>query len=1056
MSAYWKDTFREITRSLGRYISLIIITALGSASVVGILATSINMRAIADKTYKQRNLYDIQIKSTTGFSDEDISALRDISGVGIVMPTYIFDTYIYFSNETRTMRTFALPEELNTIELTEGRLPGSSDECAIELAVLRHWRLHIGDRISLGLDNMDDYHDVLSRDTFTIVGVVVSPFFIIPRDRGITSLGDGRLDYYMYLHPDAYELDVSTDAYIFMEGSRDMDNLSEAYYDAADEWLLLVERTGDIRVQLKVEEFIDAQKEIDDGWQEYHDGVAELDEKVSDGRKELDDAKIELDDAKTKLDDARVELEDAKAELEDAQITLDKEISDARAEINRNARELENGRAELEENRADLDDGQAELDRSRSMLLGSVHELEEIAPYGVSPELDAQYDMIYSALDQIEQKQVELDAGRAALDEAELIIFNGMAQINSARVTLNRKRADAQKEIDDGWSEFEDGWIEFEDGLDEYNDGLDEWRDGVETLEREVADALVELEDARIELVDAQETLDAAPTPEWFYFIRKDSQAFDSYYSDTLRLESIGYVFPLVFFIVAVLVSLTTMSRMVDEQRTQIGIYKALGYKTLRIIMKILTYAFTAGVTGGLLGVVVGSNLFPRVIFGAYLHMYEMPPIETPIPVNISLIAIATSVGLILTVTFFTSLRSMRNSPAEMMRPKTPPSGKRVLIEKIPFVWSHLKFSSKVTARNIFRYKKRFIMTLAGVAGCTAILLTSFGLRDSLAAIDQLQYDKLMTYTSRAYLKELSTWQQREELDELMSGDWLYIREESLTADGSAFSVSMIVPESVDGLTGFINLSSRVSGETVPLTSDGILVTEKLAREVNVSPGNSFGFTSSDGGSFTVPVAGVVENYTLHHIYMPPELYTELFGVEPAYNSVLTIADEASVGALLDNSTVRAVVHTSDLRESISDSTDALEIVAIVLIVLACSLAFVVLFNLTNINITERIRELATIKVLGFYNEELSMYIYRENIIVTLMGIALGLVAGIFLHGYVLRAAEIDLLMFPRIILPWSYLYSVGLSAVFAVFVNLVMNIKLSGIDMVESLKNVE
>ena len=1042
MSAYWKDTFREITRSFGRYLSLIIITALGSASVVGILATATDMREIADKTYKQRNLYDIQIKSTTGFSDDDISALRDISDVGIVMPTNVFDVYVYFGDEMRTMRTFALPDELNNIELTEGRIPQTPGECVIESAVLRHQNLHIGDQVTLGLDEMDDYFDVLANDSFKIVGVVVSPFFIIPYDRGSTPLGDGRLDYYMYLHPDAYVLDVYTDAYIQMNGSLGMDNLTDEYYDAADEWARLVELIGDIRVQVKKDEFADAQIEINDGWQEYHDGVAELNEKVSDGRKELDDAEIELKDAKTKL-------EDAKIELEDAQVTLDKEISDAEAEINSKARELRNGTAEINQQRAELETGQEELDQGRSALLTNLGNLESIAPYGVSPELDAQYNMLYAGLAQLDEKQAEIDAGRVAIDSAERVIQDGQRQIRNARATLEQERADAQAEIDDGWAEVDDGWIE-------YYDGLAEWQDGVETLEKEEADALIELADAKQELEDAQEELDAAPTPEWFYFTRQDSHAFDSYYSDTLRLESIGYVFPLVFFVVAVLVSLTTMSRMVDEQRTQIGIYKALGYKTLSVAMKLLIYAFSAGVTGGVFGVILGSNLFPRVIFGAYLHMYEMPPISTPVPLNTSLVAIATSVSLVLIVTFITSLRSMRNSPAEMMRPKAPPSGKRILIERIPFFWKRLKFTSKVTARNIFRYKKRFIMTLAGVAGCTAILLTSFGLRDSLGAIADLQYGKLVSYTSRAYLKEITTDIQRAELDALLPGQWLYIREESVAAIGSAFPVSMIVPESGAELSKFMSLNSRVSGETIPLKTDSILISEKLARELNISEGSSFGFRLNGGGAHYVKVAGVVENYVLHHIFMPPELYMTMFETKPLYNGVLIISDEASLGALPGNSEVRALFHTTDLKENISDSTDALEIVAIVLIFLACSLAFVVLFNLTNINITERIRELATIKVLGFYNEELSMYIYRENIIVTLMGIALGLVAGIFLHGYVLSAAEIDLLMFPRIILPLSYVYAIGLSAVFAVFVNLVMNVRLSRIDMVESLKNVE
>ena len=1054
--AYWKDTLREIIRTFGRYFSLIIITALGAAAVAGILATSIDMRAIADKTYKARALYDIQIKSTTGFNDDDISALRDISGVGIVMPSLIFDAYMYLGSETRTVRAFALPGELNKIELTSGRLPENAKECVVERAVLRHWGLAPGDSIRLGRDKMDDYHSVLGSEEFTIVGVVVSPFFIIPYDRGNTTIGDGRLNYYIYLHPDAFKLDIHTDIYILMEDSQSMDNLSGAYYDAAKEWSDLVKPTGDRRAQAKVEEYIDAQREIDDGWSEYHDGFAELNVKIADGQQELDAAKTELKDAKAGLEDAKTELEDAAVKLADAQVTLDKEIADALEEIDAGERELEAGRAEIAANRLTLESGQEELDEAMEKLLRSRRALESLAPYGVSPELDAYYDQIFGALELLGEKQAELDRGRAALEAAQRTIREGAAQLSSARETLERERADAQAEIDEGIKDVEDGFREVEDGWVKYYEGLEEWSDGFDTLKREEADALIKLADAGLKLEDAQAKLDDAPVPEWFYFTRKDSQAFDSYYQDTLRLESIGYVFPIVFFVVAVLVSLTTMSRMVDEQRTQIGIYKALGYGTLRIVAKLLVYAFSAGVTGGVLGVLAGSYFFPRVIFGAYLHMYDMPPIETPVPVAIGLTAITVSVGIVIVVTIFTSLRSMRDTPAELMRPKAPPSGKRILIEKIPFVWRRLKFTSKVTSRNIFRYKKRLIMTLAGVVGCTAILLTSFGLRDSLAAISGLQYGKLVSYTSRAYIKELTTERQRADLDKLTPGDRLYIREESLTAEGTAFSVSMIIPESAEELHRFVNFYSRKSGETIPLLSDGILITEKLAREIDVSAGGSFSFTANDGGAYTVRVTGVVENYVMHHVYMPPELYSGLFGTDPLFNSVLINADESSVGALLENSAVRTVVHTSDLLEDISDSTDALEIVAIVLIFLASALAFVVLFNLTNINIIERIRELATIKVLGFYNEELSMYIYRENALVTLMGIALGLVAGIFLHGYVLQAAEIDLLMFPRIVLPWSYVYSVALSIVFAVIVNLVMNFKLAKIDMVESLKSIE
>jgi len=864
VKAFWKDIYREILKSFGRYVSLIIITALGAAAVAGILATSINMRAVADKTFKERALYDIQIKSTTGFDENDVSALRNIPGVNTVMPTSIFDIYVHFGNDTRTIRAFALPDGLNHIELLDGSLPAAANECIVERALLRQWGLKIGDTLTFGLDNMDDYHDIFAYNELTVTGTVKAPFFIIPYDRGNTSRGDGRLNYYMYLHPDTFELDVYTDVFVLMDSSLQIDNLSEEYRDTADEWVRLLKQTGSERVRVKTDEFTDAQVEINDGWLEYYDGFAQLEDEVAEGLRELLDAEIELEDARVKLEDARLELE------------------------------------------------------------------------------------------------------------------------------------------------------------------------------------------------DAQRKLDDAPVPEWFFFTREDNAAFDSYYQDTRRLEGIGYVFPIVFFIVAVLVSLTTMSRMVDEQRTQIGIYKALGYPAPRIIVKFLLYAFSASVIGGWTGVFIGSSFFPRVIYGAYMHMYDMPPIETPVPVMISLIAVSVSVAIVMFVTVMSCYRSMRCVPAEMMRPVTPPAGKKVLFERIPFIWNRMKFTSKVTARNIFRYKKRFIMTLAGVSGCTAILITSFGLQDSLAAISDLQYDKLVTYKLRAYHKEITSEEQRIELDTLISGERLFIREESLTAEGSAFSVSLIVPESADFIGDFINFYSRSSGDRIRLESSGVLITEKLARELDISRGDLFTFSAGESGTFTVNITGVVENYVMHHVYMPPGLYFELFGEPALFNSVLIATDEDAATKLVYNSNVRAVVFTSNLRDNTADATDAMNIVALVLIFLACALALVVLFNLTNINITERIRELATIKVLGFYNEELSMYIYRENSIVTLMGVALGLFLGIFLHGYVLMAAEIDMLMFPRIIRPWSFVYSAGLTIVFAVFVNLVMNVKLARIDMVESLKNVE
>lgn len=887
-----------------------IITALGAAALIGIQATSIDMRDIADKMYKEHNLYDIQLKSAAGFNASDIDALKETAGAAAVMPTYIYDVFVDFKDEVRIVRTYAIPDSLNTIDLLEGRLPNNSSECVVEQNFLRDGTYSIGDEIVLTLDDADDYFNVFYSDTFTIVGTVSSPIYV-SRERGHTSLGDGSLHFYIYLHPDAYKLEVYTDVYILMDGSQEMYNLTDDYYKAADEWKNIIKQTGSARVQALKNELADAQNEIDSKF---------------------------------------------------------KEIEDSQAELNAKLSELEYNQSQLEESLKTLDE--------------TSEQMKAMGIEGGSLELDMYYAQIYDALR-------EIDDGRNA--------------VNDAQITIN---------------------------------------DGIK------------------ELSDAQEKLNSSPVPEWFYFTRKDGVAHDSYYQDTLRLEKIGYVFPLVFFLVAIMVSLTSMSRMVDDHRTQIGVYKALGYRPAAIMMKYLIYAFTAGFTGGVAGVLLGSSLFPRVISDAYNYLYTMPPVETPIPVFLGIIAVTAGVASVMLVTLCTCISSMTGSPALLMRPKPPSAGKRVLLERIPFIWNRLNFTGKVTARNIFRYKKRFLMTVFGVAGCSALLLTGFGLRDSISEVSIIQYNEIVQYDTRIYTKDITSDTEREELDESLSGLHLFIREESVDAkvNDNGMSASLIVPEFPDDLNKFFNLHAPGTDESVYLESGGVIVTEKLARVMGVSSGDSFTITTGDGKTYTARVTGIADNYVMHYIYMPPEVYAEIFGVQPHLNSVLTFTDDKQglAETMLKKSNVRAVSHTSDILSSLIYSTDAMSIVTIVLIVLACALALVVLFNLTNINISERIRELATIKVLGFYNSELALYVYRENGVVTFIGIISGLAGGIFLHRFVLASVEINILKFPVIIQPMSFVYSILLSLVFAVFVNWVMNYKLASIDMVESLKNVE
>lgn len=539
-----------------------------------------------------------------------------------------------------------------------------------------------------------------------------------------------------------------------------------------------------------------------------------------------------------------------------------------------------------------------------------------------------------------------------------------------------------------------------------------------------------------------------------FVFTRQNGIAFDSYYADTLRLDSVARVFPLLFFLVAVLVCLTTVSRMVEEQRTQIGIYKALGYPSRVILFKYVLYGGLSAFVGGLAGAVLGAQILPRIIFHAYSHMYIMPPSNHPVPWGLALLAVGVSTGCIFVTVFITCLHSLTVEAAALMRPRAPKPGRRVWVERFPFLWRRLGFIGKVTARNLFRFKRRLFMTLTGVAGCTALLLTAFGLRDSIGSVSQRQYESIFLYDARVFTRDLSAIQE-EELKTATPGEMVFIRTVSVDAhtEKGGFTATVIAADEKERLGDFISLTP--ARRSAPHTSGGVFVTEKLAREMQITTGDMFIITTPQGWSYPVHTAGIVKNYVQHYIYMDSLYYTATFNRAFTSNGFLLRGD-TSISALRAHENVLGVSNTAAARTNLSQQTEALEIVTWVLLVMAGILAFVVLFNLTEINLIERRRELATIKVLGFGDMDTAIYLYRENLIVTLMGIALGLIGGIYLNRYILTTVEIDMMAFPQIINPTSFAIAVGLSVLFAFLVNLATYRKLTAIDMVESLKSVE
>lgn len=738
------------------------------------------------------------------------------------------------------------------------------------------------------------------------------------------------------------------------------------------------------------------QAALDSGWAQYNTGRRAYNE----GLAELEEAKAELEDAAAQLEDAKVELEDGWAQLADGRKELDDgwaELSDAWTKLEEARQEIEDGEAELLDARQKLDDGWAEY-------------------------------------------------------------RDGLAELADAREELPREVAKGEKELADALVELNDGEAEYADGVQEYEDGKAE-------AEEELSDARRKLNDARREIAEIEDC-------KWYILGRNTNAGYVSYQQDAQRMGNLAQVFPLIFFLVAALVCLTTMTRMVEEQRIQIGGLKALGYSRLTISKKYVGYGFLSSFFGGAVGLAVGCTLIPTIIFNAWKVMYTVGDLEITLFPGIYLLAVGAAVVCVTGAALAASFAALTAVPATLMRPKAPQAGKRVLLERVDFIWKRLSFTWKVTVRNLFRYKKRFWMAVIGIGGCTALLITGFGLRDSIHGFFDTQYDEITTYHGTVSLDDKVTGDELleigRELDrqELVDG-WTAISNTMVTAESEKRSLDSNVylcgVADQEKFGEFIHLRDRKTGEEVPLTDEGAVITEKLSEMLDVGVGDTITLVDADNVRTEIPIAGITENYIFHYIYLSHNAYLSIYGEEPTVNSIMLRYTEdteansdAVASALLPLAGVSSVSRTDSLRQSVLRGLEGVDYAVIVVVAAAAALAFVVLYNLTNINITERLRELATLKVLGFTDHEMSQYVYRENIFLTFFGILLGLVMGKFLHQWLVLTVEIDMAMFYRSAKPVSYVLAAILTVVFSVLVNFAAKRRLRKIDMVESLKTVE
>lgn len=703
------------------------------------------------------------------------------------------------------------------------------------------------------------------------------------------------------------------------------------------------------------------------------------------------------------------------------------EYYDGMAQLRAAKRELDDAKAVLDETEEELADGWTELEDARRQLEDAYQELQD--------------------------GEQELSDGRAELDDGWQDYYDGLQELEDARQTLAEETADAQAELSDARAELNDGETAYTDGLAEYEDGKAE-------AENKIADARKELEQARRDIEDIEEC-------EWYLLGRNTNTGYVSYSMDADRMGNLASVFPLIFFLVAALVCLTTMTRMVEEQRVTIGGLKALGYSKGIIAVKYVGYGFLASTVGALLGLAVGLTLLPWIICNAWNIIYTLGPIQYGLEPVTSAVACLAAIGTVTLSALGACFSTLAAVPAQLMRPKAPPAGKRVLLERLPFLWRRLSFNYKITIRNLFRYQRRFWMTVIGIGGCAALIVTAFGLRGSIFDIMDKQFEEIYGYTAQIGLVDKVTPGELREVTQALDEDplaegWLVCCSASMTAETDAYTVDCTVQVFPDqaSMAPFIHLRHRTDDEPVTLSDDGVVLTEKLASLLDVQPGDTI---TLDGDSrVEVRVADVTEHYIQHYVYMTDAYYETVFGTEPRQNLVLAdypVADPAAEDLereLVGLDGVTSLTRMEDTREIYGSSLESVDYAVILIIVCAAALAFVVLYNLTNINITERMRELATLKVLGFYDGELSAYIYRENVILTVFGVAMGMVMGKLLHQWLILTVEIDMLMFGRQLSLSSYAYAVVLTVLFSLLVNLAAHRKLKKLDMVESLKTVE
>ena len=1013
-SALLKDSIKEIKNTYKRFLSILVMAFLGVGFFAGMRAASPDMVDTIDQYYKESQVYDIKILSTFGLTNDDIDAISEIDEIENTVGTYETEGKIEIDNKEIITKIMSV-EKLNKPILLQGNLPKTQNECVVEDSFLTANHKSIGDTIEVEAEKTknDEGEEVeyLNKNILKIVGTVKSPLYI-SRDRGTSSLGSGKIDYYIYVPKENIKAnEIYTNIYIKLKNSENYTTSSEKYEEYIAEVKEKIEAIKEEREKARHDKLVDI------ATRKVKEAEEKLNENKQNAQQQIEEAKQEIENGKNKIEKAEVKLNSSKKEADTKFKSAYNQIQMAKKSIFQNETQLNQKEQEAGQQITELEIKKQELQTQFDTIENNLTQLEtQYNQIKDNPNIsEEQKQMLENKIQMLKQSKQTIKEGIEQINNGittgKQEIENAKTQLQNAKNELTKKEKQYEATKTATYSSLENAKIEIEKSKTELEKGEKELEEKQEEFKDKIADA-------ESKLIDSREKIANIENPTWYVLDRYSNTGYNSFIQDTESIENISKVFPIVFFMVALLISLTSMTRMVEEQRTQIGTLKALGYNKLQIASKYVIYAGLACVIGGVLGMSVGFVLLPQIIWTMYQMMYQMTD-----NIHISFNIIIGGMGLLLIcvciigATIYAVLKELVQTPSTLMRPKAPKMGKRVLLEKIPFIWKRLSFSQKVTVRNIFRYKKRFLMTIIGILGCTALIVVGFGVRDSIRCIMPNQFEKVFNYDMQIGLKNgledeqkqkyIISLQEKTELEKVVE---TYMTSNIAKNQENEEDVQIIVPKEPKDLDEVINLTDVKTGEKVQLEENAICLTDKVAELLNVKQGDTITLKDSKDKERQVKISNIVENYVYHYVYMSRITYENLYGENYNTNMLFTknnnLSEEQETNLateIMNQSEVASISRNSSIMNLLDDTMKSLNYVVIILIVSAGLLAFVVLYNLSNVNISERIRELATIKVLGFYDKEVYSYVTRETVILTAIGIVLGLISGYFLNYFIIR-----------------------------------------------------